>query len=344
MTKQDSRSLTPQAQEALRKRAIAAVEEGMSQVDAAKVFGVSRVAVGRWVKTFRNGGQKALDMKKQGRPKGECRLKGWQAAWVVNTLTDKTPDQIKLPFALWTREAVRDLIGDKFAVKISLSTVGRWLKRWGFTPQKPVRRAWEQNSQEVRAWLKDQYPAIQREAKQEGAEIHWGDEMAMRSDHQTGLSYGRKGQTPVIPGTGQRFSCNMISTVTNRGTLRFMIFRERFTARLFIGFLKRLIKSASQKIYLILDRHPVHRSKRVTAWLAEHVDRIRLFFLPAYSPELNPDELLNNDVKSNALGRKRPSNLHEMIADIRGYLRGTQRQPQIVKNYFKAPHVRYAHE
>lgn len=283
-----------------------------------------------------------MNAQKRGRPAGTSRLQGWQAGVIVTLITDRHPEQLKLPFALWTRAAVQELIADRFALRLSLSTVGRHLKRWGFTPQKPVRRAWEQNPEAVRQWLKRDYPRIKRQAKREGAEIHWGDEMGMRSDHQAGRSYSPKGQTPVIRGTGQRFSCHMISTVTNRGTLRFMVFKKRFTTAVFLQFLKRLIRGAKHKIYLIVDGHPVHKSRAARRWLAQHAQQIRLFFLPPYSPELNPDELLNNDVKTNAMGRRRPATKDEMIADVRSYLQSTRQRPDIVMNYFHEKHVRYA--
>ena len=167
---------------------------------------------------------------------------------MVNLITDRTPDQLKLPFVLWTREAVADLVRERFGIKISVWTAGRYLKRWGFTPQKPMRRAWERDDATVRRWLKVQYPRIRGEAKREGAEIHWGDEMGLRSDHQAGRSYSPKGKTPVIEGTGQRFGCNVISTVTNRGTLRFMVFRRRFTAKVFIEFLEPDHERAGQSL------------------------------------------------------------------------------------------------
>jgi len=342
MTDKDARSLSPQAQEAIRHRAVKAVCDGMTQTEAASRFGVARGTVARWMMAYRQGGKAAISARKQGRPKGRCRLAGWQASVIVRAITDRTPDQFKLPFALWTREAVRDLIAMKYDVTVSLMTVGRWLRRWGFTPQKPVRRAFEQDRLAVEHWLKETYPMIREEAKREGAHIHWGDEMGMRSDHQTGLCYGRKGQTPVIPGTGQRFGCNMISTVTNRGVLRFMVFHHRFTTDVFITFLKRLVRSVDCKVYLIVDGHPVHKARKVKKWLKENDKKIRMFFLPPYSPQLNPDEMLNNDVKANAVGRRRARTREELMSDVRGYLRGTQKQPEIVQSYFKAPKVRYA--
>jgi len=342
MTEQDARSLSTEAQEAIRFRAVEAVRAGMSQTEAAQRFSVARGTVCGWMKRFRKGGKRALARRRQGRPPGSRRLKGWQAARVVRTITDRTPDQLKMPFVLWTRGAVRDFIATEYDVTVSLMTVGRWLKRWGFTPQKPVRRAWERGPKAVARWLKKEYPQIRSEAKREGAEIHWGDEMGIRSDHQAGRSFSRKGQTPAIAGTGQRFGCNMISTVTNRGTLRFMVFDHRFSAKVFTAFLERLIKSVRRKIYLIVDGHPAHKAIKVKKWLAENARNIRLFFLPPYSPDLNPDEMLNNDVKANAVGRRRPRNRTEMMADVRGYLRSTQRQPEVVKSYFRAPSVRYA--
>lgn len=342
MKVKDARSLSHEAQEALRLRVVTAVEGGMKQVEAVKVFGVSRAAIASWMARHREGGLKALAAKKKGRPPAPSRLKGWQAAQIVRSITDKTPDQLKLPFVLWTRAAVAQLIEERFGVSVSLMTVGRWLKRWGLTPQKPKRRAWEQDSEDVRHWLEVEYPRVAAEAKREGAEIHWGDEMGLRSDHQAGTSYGRRGQTPVVPGTGQRWRCNMISSISGRGTLRFMVFKQGFKADIFIDFMSRLIKSLEHKIYFIVDGHPVHRSRAVRDWLTGREDKIRLIMLPAYSPDRNPDEFLNHDVKQNAVGRRRAASCEEMIADVRGYLRSTQKQRDIVKRYFHAPPVRYA--
>jgi len=342
MARSDARYLTPEAQEVLRTRAVDAVLGGMTQTDAALRFGVSRVSVVGWMKRYREGGRRSLAARKRGRTKGHGRLKGWQAAAIVRTITDRTPDQLKLDFSLWTREAVRDLIEQKYGVRVSLMSVGRWLRRWGFTPQKPVRRAWEQDRKAVEYWIKTEYPRIRRKAKADKAEIHWGDEMGMRSDHQAGRSYSPRGKTPAIPGTGNRFGCSMISTITNRGTLRFSVFQGRFTGPVFIRFLDRLLKSAGRKVYLIVDGHPVHKSAKVKKWLAAHPDEIRLFFLPAYSPDLNPDEMLNNDVKANAVGRRRASTREDLMASVRGYLRSTQKRPDVVQNYFHAESVRYA--
>jgi transposase len=342
MNTQDARVLSPEAQEDLRRRVIRAVEErGMTQAEAVRTFRVSKTAVHNWRKAYRAGGKAALKSKPRGRPR-RSPLAGHQAATTVRIIQDRCPDQLKLPFALWTRDAVRELIADRFEIDLSVWTVGRLLRKWGFTPQKPLRRAYERDPVAVQCWLDEEYPAIRRQAKREKAEIHWGDEMGLRSDHQTGTSYGRKGRTPVVAGTGQRFRCNMISTITNRGRLSFMVFKKRFTADVMIEFARRLIRQSSHKVFLIVDGHPVHRSRKVKQWVENHGQDIQLFRLPGYSPELNPDELLNQDVKSNALGRRRPHNQDEMIGDVRSYLRSTQRQPNTVKNYFQEENVAYA--
>ena len=337
----DARSLSSVAQQDLRERAVKAVREGLTQGEAARVFGVSRFAVHTWVHRYEEKGKAGLKGKRKGRP-SVTQLDARQTAWMMRAIVGRCPDQLRLPFALWTREAVQLLLQREFGIRVSIWTVGRYLKRWGLTPQKPLRRAFEQDPQQVRQWLKSEYPGIRAAAKAAGAQIHWGDEMGLRSDHQTGRSYGLRGQTPVIPGTGQRFRCNVISTITNRGKLCFMVFGERLTAPVYLKFLKRLLRQVKRPIFLIVDRHPVHRARAVLKWIEGQKGKLRVFFLPAYSPQLNPDELLNQDVKSNSLGRRRPFDREEMIEDVRAYLWSTQRRPEVVRSYFEEEHVRYA--
>ncbi len=316
----DTRKLSPDAQETIRLRAIRLVlDGGKSRTAAAELLGVTRVSVSNWVSVYLKQGEGAILKKKRGRRFQDKRLLApHQCATIVNMIKDRCPDQLKMPFALWTREAVGNLIERRFSIKLSIRSVGNYLKRWGFTPQEAAR------------------------AKAEKAEIHWGDEAGFRSDHQTGTSYSPRGQTPVVRSTGKRFRVNMTSTVTNKGTLRFMLFEESFTAKVFLNFLKRLIKGSEVKIFLILDNLRVHHAKILKGWLEENKDKIELFYLPSYSPELNPDELLNQDVKSNAVGRKRARTLRELINNITQYLFGTQKCPDIVQSYFLKSEVCYA--
>lgn len=320
----DARSLAPAAQEDLRRKALNAHREGKSVCDVARLFGVSRQAVYNWIARHAGGGAAGLKARRRGKPPTP-KLASRQAATIKRLITDRCPEQLKLPFMLWTREAVQQLIRRRFAVAVSIWTVGRYLKRWGFTPQKPARRALQQNPVAVQRWLAEQYPAIAQQAQAEKAEIYWEDEMGLRSEHAAGRSYAPRGRTPAIARTRQRLGCNVISAITNRGRLNFRVFRGRFETKVYLDFLKRLVKQAQRKVYVIADRHSVHKSRAVQRWLEAHADRIRQFLLPAYSPELNPDEYLNHDLKSNAVGRRRGNDVGELLHNVRGYLRGTQR-------------------
>ena len=344
MKREDARTLSQDAQEALRKRAVAmVVAERQTCTHTARLLGVARGTVSKWVNAYKRQGTDSLNKRKRGRRSQDMkRLSPHQCTTIVRLIKDKFPDQLKLPFMLWTRQAVQELIHNRYNILLEISTVGLYLKRWGFTPQKPIRRAYERQDSLVKKWLCETYPSIASKAKAEGAEIHWGDEAGFRSDHQAGTSYGLKGKTPLIRCPGKRFKTNMISTVTNKGTLRFMIFDGSFTTSVFIAFLKRLIKGQKRKVFLILDNMRVHHAKVVKAWVEEHKNQIELFFLPAYSPEMNPDELLNQDVKTNAVGRKRSKNLDELKKNLRDYLFGTQRRPDIVRAYFRKKEVAYA--
>lgn len=337
----DARTLPSIAQEDLRQKVLRTILEGKKQMEAAQIFGVTRQAVGKWVKKYREGGARALRARKRGRP-SKSSLLPWQAAQIAKAVVQRYPEQLKLPFYLWTREAVAELIERKFEIRLSRWTVGRYLAQWGFTPQKPMRKAFEQDPEQVRRWLEEKYPEIQKLAKLKKAEIYWGDEMGLRSDHVCGRSYGRRGETPVIPGTGQRFGCNMVSAITNRGRLYFMIFKRRFRAEVLMEFLRRLVRQVPRYIFLIIDQHPVHVAAKVKKWFKKNEKRIQVFYLPSYSPDLNPDEKLNQDVKSNAVGRRRPHDQNQMVRNVRSYLYSRQRKPHVVRKYFEADSVRYA--
>jgi len=326
----------------MRKLVAQAVRGGMTQTDAARTYGVSLRAVSKWMKLSRDGGLRALKPGKRGRRPGGGRLTTKQASRIRTLIIGKLPDQLKLPFYLWTREAVMRLIEREYSVTVSQTTVGRYLKAWGMSAQKPVRRAYERNDAAITRWLDEDYPNLVKEAKRDKATIYWADEMGLRSDHISGTCFAPVGQTPVVRATGQRFGCNMISAITNRGGLAFMVFEGKFQNAVFIDFMKRLLKQAKGKIYLIVDGHPVHRSAAAKRFVAETAKRLRLIRLPGYCPELNPDELLNQDVKTNALGKSRPANKADMIASVRSHLHRRQKQPHVIQNLFQEKNIRYA--
>lgn len=343
MQKQDARSLSPAVQAEIRKRCVLAVKQGQSQTSVARLFGVSRKAVGNWVKVERSEGINGL----AGRPKGKPIASGRkltlkQERQIVKIVIDKNPEQLKLPFALWTRSAVQKLIEEKFEICLGLTTVGDYLRRWGFTPQKPEKRAWQRNDQKVRAWLETEYPTLEQRAKAEGARIYWEDETGCRSDHTAGRSYGKRGKTPIVRVNGNRFSCNVISAVNPSGNMVFKVFKGSFVTAIFLDFLKRLARQSKQKVFLIVDGHPVHKAKAVTQWLKENKEKMELFYLPSYSPDLNPDELLNQDLKANVFKVERAKNQAQLVKLVRGFLFSRQKQPLKVAGYFQAPSVRYA--
>ena len=265
----------------------------------------------------------------------------------VRLIRGDCPDQLLLPFALWTREAVAALLGRRFGLKVSRWTAGRYLRRWGLTPQRPARRAYERDPAAVRRWLAEEYPAVEARAKAQKAQralVLWGDEMGLRSDDPVGRTWAPRGKTPVVPASGRRFGCNTISAVSNLGRLWFMVFAARFTSAVFVTFLGRLLRAVpGRKLVLIVDSHPAHKSAHVRRWLASPAaaGRIELVHLPGYSPELNPDELLNQDTKQ-AMRKCRPADQRDMIDRVRGHLHRRQKQPQVVKRFFEEQHVRYA--
>jgi transposase len=340
MKQKDARFLPQVVQQEIRHSAIDMFLKGYTQVYISTILGVSTRAIYNWVKAYNESGDRGLKINKRGRPKG-TQLEPWQCAQIVNLIKNYCPDELSMPFFLWTRESVGDLIQRKFNIKLSKWTVGRYLAKWGFSPQKPARRAIEQNPKAIEKWFKIEYPAIQKLAKKHKATIHWGDEMGLRSDHNVGRTYGKIGKTPIVKRTGNRFSCNMISTITNLGKLMFMVFHENFTEETFLQFMKRLVRQCDRNVFLIVDNHRAHKSKKVNSWLTKNVDRIRVFYLPSYCPELNPDEFLNQDVKS-YLGKQRLHTKAQMLKTLNSHLKMRQKQPSIIQNFIKGCSTRYA--
>lgn len=342
MDKRDARSLTAQTQEEIRRQAIRLLKSGITSQEVANQLEVSRKAVQEWKKAYKEGGMKALKAKKQGRPTGSgLKLSGEQQAKIRIIICDATPEQLKMPFALWTREAVESLIKDLFKIKMERRQVGRYLKRWGFTPQRPVKRAYERNDKAVRKWMDEEYPAIAKKAAAEDAEIHWGDETGIKSNDHRGRGFAPKGKTPVLRHKGKAEGVNMISTVTNLGKLRFMIYDGSFNAQVFIRFLTRLVKSSPKKVHLIVDNLRVHHAKLVKAWVEQRPDKIELHYLPSYSPDLNPDEYLNCDLKTELAKRPERRIKGKFTKAVRSTMKKLQGLPKRIASYFNAKSLAY---
>ena len=344
MEERDFRGIGRAAQEALRRRALALIErQGLSQAAAAHAVGVQRQTVNAWLRRWREQGEEGvLDGRRVSPRRGKGLLSEAEARQVRHWITDKTPDQLKLPWALWTSRAVRELIEMRFGKRLGLSTVQLYLQRWGMTPQKPLTRARERRPAAIEAWLQRDYPAIARRAKAEGAVIYWGDETGISNQDQIGRGYAPKGRTPVVVRTVERITQSMISAVSNRGLMRFMLYEGALNVDRFLAFLRRLTKDARQKVFLIVDNLKVHHALKVKAWVASHGHEIELLYLPAYAPDHNPDEYLNNDLKQKLRQKPQPGAKDELLASTRSVLRAIQRSPQRIRAYFKPEPVRYA--
>lgn len=340
MKKHDARRLDHKTLTVLRKRAISSIRAGQSPETVAPIMRIHRRTVYGWLALYREGGTGALNARKRGGRKPK--LNGKALMWIFRTIRDKNPLQMKFPYALWTAKMVRQLIMQRFSITLSKASVCRLLKQLGLTPQRPIWRAYQQKPRAVRLWLRKEYPHIRALARRFKAHIYFSDESGVRSDYHAGTTWAVKGKTPVVSSTGMRISLNMISAVNAQGLFRFMVVKGRVGAKQFIEFLKRLLHGSKRMIFLIVDGHPVHKAIMVSRFLETRKKRIRLFFLPPYSPELNPDERVWNDVKENGVGRKSIASAQHLHQIVVGHLRMIQKSPLRVKGYFHSKTTRYA--
>ena len=339
----DARTLNQQTQYELRKQVVRLRKKGLDNQAISEIVGLCKSHVSTICKKYERGGLDAIKPGLRGRRHGAQReLTAEQEVGIQKLLVDKTPDQLKLSFSLWTRDAVRLAIKQIYGRDLPLRTISDYLKRWGFTPQKPTKRAYEQNPKLVAQWHETVYPEIQARAKQEKAEIHWGDETGIQNDAYNARGFAPKGKTPVVRINATKSRVNMISSITNRGKVRFMLYKENMSSQVLIRFMSRLVKGAERKIFLILDNLRVHHSKVVKAWLKEHENKIAVFYLPSYSPELNPDEYLNGDLK-HCIRSGLPARSEKALAKkTRSFIRKLQNSPKHVSDYFKHPKIAYA--
>jgi len=340
MSKNDARKLDHKTLEAIRIRAIEQVQSGESPEVVIKALGFTRACIYNWLAAYRSGGWHALRAKQlKGRPR---KITGRQMKWIYNAIALKNPLQFKFEFALWTRPMIRALIQDKFGIQLSLASIGRLLAQLGLTCQKPLMRAFQQNPSLVEKWLQEEYPQIQARAKRHGAAIFFADEAGVRSDFHSGKTWAPRGKTPVIRTTGARFGFNLISAVSPKGQMRFMIVAGKVAAKQFCDFLRRLMHGVKSPIFLIVDGHPVHRSLKVKTLVESFKSKLELFYLPPYSPELNPDEWVWNDLKNNALGRMLVAGPDDMKQKVVSHLKWMQRTPDLIQSFFHASTTKYA--
>jgi transposase len=339
MREHDGRKLDHKTLEQLRIRAVGQVEQGAHPDEVAAGLGMTRAAVYAWLAKYREGGLEALKARPvPGRPP---KLSGSQLQRLYGLVVGNDPRQLRFAFALWTRAMVRELIRREFGVALSEVSVGRLLRKLGLSPQRPLYRAYQQNPEAVARWKAEEYPAIRAQAAQVGATIYFADEAGVRSDYHAGTTWAPVGRTPVVAATGDRFGVNLISAVTAKGKLRFAAYEGSLNGPVFIDFCRRLLHDAQGPVFLVLDGHPVHRSKAVKQFARSTDGRLRLFFLPGYSPELNPDEWVWKNIKHDRIGRAGVSGPEDLKAKALAALHRLQRLPHLVRSFFRDPNLRY---
>ena len=335
--------LSPEEQYQIRLRIIELWKEGWKEAEIADALKVSKIHISRTKRAFREGGAKGLKQKPRGRKYGEKRtLTLEQETEIQRIIIDKTPEQMKFKECMWNRKNISTLIHCLYKIDVPVSTLGVYLARWGFSVQRPVKRAYRQDERKVDQWLHEQYPAIAAKAKEENAEIYFGDETGVQNSATCLRGYAPKGKTPVVRTEARHIKVNMLSAISSKGKLRFMLYRDNMNADELIDFMRRLIHDSARKVFLILDNLRVHHATKVTDWLEEHKDEIRVFYLPPYAPEYNPDELLNSDLKRGISKRPSPRSIDELTHNVRSHLKKVQLCPTKVRSFFRAPHTRYA--
>lgn len=339
----DARQLSDEALQILRLRALHGIELGFSEVDLADLLGVCNETISRWWTAYRAAGLDCLPGGRTGRPLGSGRfLSDQQAERIKELIDNNSPDKLGIPHALWTRRAVRDLIREEFNIEVAERTVGQYLRRWGYTSKKPARHSRKQNPDEVERWLEETYPAIEDQAAEEDAEILWTDEVGVDADHHPGCGYAREGERATMEVPGPHIRVNQISAISNEGTVRFMTYKGSLNAAVFLVFLGKLIEGATRKILLIADRLQAHKTPEVVAWVEAHEDRIEVFYLPGYSPEMNPVEYSNNDMKGEVNKAGLPDDRGTLHAHIMAFMNNLASVPKHVISFFLHPKVQYA--
>ena len=340
MKSQDARKLSHDKLTELRRRAVTAIQNGESPKDVARVMGVNRITVYGWLSLYRNGGWDNLDAKKRGGRKPKLDAKALR--WIYQIVTLGNPNQLKMPFVLWSAKLLAAAIEKKFGIKLSKASVCRLLHQLGLSPQRPLWRAYQRDPQVVERWLKEEYPAIRAAARKAKGEVWFGDEAGVRSDAHSGTTWAPKGQTPIVSTTGARFGLNVISAVNRRGALRFMCVEGKVNADVFIEFLGRLMESAGHPVYLVVDGHPTHKAAKTRKFVESTKGRLKLFLLPGYSPDLNPDELVWNNLKSQGTGKRAITGPDQLKKLVIGHLRSMQKNADLIRSFYRTPSTEYA--
>lgn len=316
-----------------------ALENGISADDVAKVLKVSRASLFEWQKAYRAHGAEALRTKKTRGPKSK--LDDGQLSQLYRLITENDPRQLSFGPALWTRGMIQELILRKFGVRLSIISVGNVLEKLGMSPQRPLYRAYEQDHEKVAEWKEKTFPQIQARAKKESAAIFFADEASVRTNYHAGTTWAPVGKTPVVQGSGKTRSISMVSAVSPRGELHFAVQDEGIDRYDFLDFSKKLIEDAGRPVFLIMDNSTVHHATILKEFAEKSDGMLRLYFLPPYSPGLNPDEWVWKNVKHDNLGRASVKSEGELMEFARTALECLKETPGKVRSFFADPALKY---
>lgn len=339
MAREPGRRISRSSLEDTRRRVIEAVERGLHPEDAAIAFGCGRSTVYGWLASYDAGGFAALTVRKA--PGAAPKLSEKQISRLRQWIVGKDPRQLQFDYALWTREIIRDLIEREFGVVYTLQGLGKLLSRLGLSPQRPLVRAYEQDPERVRRWKEEEYPAIREEAARLGAAVFFADEASVRTDYHSGTTWGEVGRTPIVKGTGNRKSVNMASAVSARGKLYFRFLDGNTNAATFTGFLEDMLHDIPGIIFLVVDGHSAHTAAVTRNFAEKNRDRLRLFYLPPYSPELNPDEWVWKNIKHDHAGKMAARTIDDLRGGINKAVGHLLSFPGVILGFFADPDLAY---
>lgn len=334
--------VSPETRKTIKEQAIRLHNKGKKEAEIADALNISYQAVSRIIRAYKKGGMHSVKERTRGRKHGEKRsLTPQQEKEIQRTIIDKCPDQVKIAACLWTRAAIQQLIKNKYGITVPVRSISNYLDRWGMTCQRPTRRAYSQDDVKLKTFMNETYPAIAAKAKKEGAEIYWGDETGINNQEYHVRGFAPKGQTPTVPSFSKVEKINMISAINNKGTCRFMCYEDSMNQQRFIEFMKRLIHDADKKVLFIVDNLRVHHGKIVQQWLSEHQNEIEVFYTSPYSPEINPDEYLNHNLKQSVHSGKLPHDKKDLKTKTHSFMRKLQKNPEKVRKLFDHKKLAY---
>jgi transposase len=339
--KRDGRTLDHGTLETIRKMAVERVLEGERPSDVIASYGFHRCTIYGWLKTARGRGKGLRSLaarRATGRPRT---LTAAQERQVFRWVNGKNPLQYGFDFGLWTRKIVRDLVEQRFGVRLSLASIGALLARQGLTPQKPLQRAYQRDPEAIDRWRHDTYPEIARQAKRDNAEIYFWDESGFRADAVQGKTWGVKGSTPVVSVPGQRQGISAASAVSAKGAFWFATYKGGLDGERFVDLLQQMMRDRRKPLHLVLDGLPAHKSKAVKVYVEQLQGKLTLHFLPGYAPELNPDELVWSHAKRTGNARRPLQKGEKLEERIRDQLCEMGKKPALIRSFFRHPSVAY---